>query len=159
MAFTIPQGLHIVNAYGPCAADDIDTNADYVCLKNVHRAFILVKHAGANDTDLVIGVKEATAVAGTSAAAITTTFPIWTSAGTTSADAWTKETNAATYTIDPATKGSAIVIMQIDPSILSAGFDCIQVYTTGGHADNFVDAMYVLQMSFKDPSPVSAIVD
>lgn len=159
MAFTIPQGLHIVNAYGPCAGNGIGTSADWVCLKNVHRAFVFVKHAGANDTDLVIGVKEATAVAGTSAAAITATFPIWTSAGTTSADTWTKETNAASYTIDPATKGSAIVIMQIDPSIFSAGFDCLQVYTTGGHASNFVDAAYILQMSFKDPSPISAIVD
>jgi len=159
MGFTIPENLHIVNAYGPCAGNGIGTSADWVSLKDVVRAFVLVKCAGANDTDLVIGIKEATAVAGTSAAAITATVPIYTSVGTTSADTWTKQTDAATYTVDPATVGSSIVVMQIDPSILSAGFDCLQVYTTGGHASNFVDAMYLLEMAYKTQAGVTAITD
>ena len=156
---TLPENLKFVNCYGPCAGNGVGTSGDYVSLKNVLRAYVIVKHAGANDTDLVIAIKEATAVAGTSAAAITATMPIWVSPGTTSDDLQDRQTDAATYTLDPATLGSAIVIIEVDPAILSAGFDCIQAYTTGGHASNFVDVIYALQMAYaQDPAP-AAVTD
>lgn len=157
--FTIPEGLHIVNCWGPGAGDGIGTNGDYVSLKNVQKAFAIFKHAGANDTDLVCKLKEATTVAGGSATDITASVRIWTTPGTTSSDTWTRETDAATYTIDPATLGSAIVVMEVNPIILSSGFDCIQAYTTGGHASNFATAFYMLQMRYKSDSPPSAIAD
>lgn len=156
---TLPENVKFVKCYGPLAANGIGTNGDFVSLKNVRRAWLIVIHSGSTDTDLVIAIKEATSVAGGSATAITATMPIWVSPGSTTDDLLDRQTDAANYTLDPATLGEAIVIIEVDPAKLSAGFDCIQGYTTGGNAGNFVVMFYALQMAYaEDPAP-AAITD
>lgn len=152
----IPENLFPVTAWMG-AADGIDDNADYISCKTAHRVYVMVTHKGTNDTDLVIGLREATTVAAGSAAAITATMPIWKSTGSTSSDTFTRATDAATDTIDPATEGTQIVIFEWDPAKFSAGFDCLQVYTTGGHASNFVHAVYFIEPRYQPA--VSAIAD
>lgn len=138
-------------------------SADWISLKNVHKALVWVKHSGVTDTDLTLKLQEATAVAGTSAADIAVTMPIWadTDCGTGS-DTLVKQTAAATYTIDPATAGGTLVCFEVDPArVLSAGFDCIRLAATGGNASNNVFAWYELEYRYAGPadSMPTAITD
>ena len=138
-------------------------SADWISLKNVHKALVWVKHSGVNATNLVLKLQEATAVAGTSAADISTTMPIWadTDAGTGS-DTMVAQTAAATFTISPATQGSTLVCFEVDPArLLSAGFDCLRLAATGGNASNNIFAWYELEYRYAgtaDTMP-SAITD
>jgi hypothetical protein len=152
----IPERLHPVTAWIG-AANGLGTNADWVSCKTALRVYVMVTHSGTNDTDLVLSLKEATTVAGGSAAAITATFQIWKSTGSTSADTWTRATDAASDTIDPATEGTQVTIFAWDCSKFTSGFDCLQVVATGGHASNFVSATYFIEPRYQPA--VSAIVD
>jgi len=142
----------------PTVAGNALSTGDYICLKNVHMAYCLVTHVGANDTDLVISFSEATDAAAGSAAAITATFPLWTDADWSSqSDALVRGTDAANKTIDPATESPSFTIFQIDPAKLSAGFDWIAVVGTGGHASNFVTVHWLLESRYPADPPPTAI--
>jgi hypothetical protein len=159
MGFTLPENLKIVSAMdGINAANAL--GGDYVSLKNAHKAWLVFQHDGTNDTDLTVGVNEATTVAGGSATAITATMPIWvdSDAGTQS-DTLVRQTDAANYVIDPATEGTCLLVIEVDPAKLSAGFDCVAVVGTGGHASNNVSAHWYLESRYPGDQPPSAIVD
>lgn len=136
------------------------TLSDYLCMKNVKRATFIVSHAGTNDTDLTVGLDEATAVAGSTHAAVTATFPIQVDIdhGITS-DILVRQTDAASYAIDPATSGSAIVVMEWDPAKHTDGYDCIAVTGSGGHGSNTVTVFAILEMKYQQASLPSCIID
>jgi hypothetical protein len=145
---------------GAIVAGNALSTGDYICLKNAHMAYCIVVHDGANDTDLTVSFKEATAVAGTSAAAITATFPFVTDANFGSAsDTLARGTDAANKAIDPATENPSLTIFQIDPAKLSAGFDCIAVVGTGGHASNNVCVLWMLESRYPADPPPTVITD
>ncbi|MFA7121887.1 MAG: hypothetical protein WC277_10455 [Bacilli bacterium] len=156
-----PEKGKVVVANDIAAANALD--ADWISVKNAHRVLVWLKHSGTNDTDLVLKLQEATAVAGTSSADIAVTMPIYadTDAGTGS-DTMAKQTDAATFTIDPATQGSTLVCFDVDPArVLSDGFDCIRIAATGGHGSNNVFAWYEIETRYRGPvaSMPSAITD
>ena len=158
-----PEKGKTVVAKDISAADALLETADWISLKNVHKALVWVKHSGVNATNLVLKLQEATNVAGGSADDIATTFPIWADvdAGTGS-DTLVRQTDAATFTISPATQGSALVCFEVDPArLLSAGFDCIRLASTGGHGSNNVVAWYELEYRYAGPADTmpSAITD
>jgi len=159
---TLPEAFKICcgsNGDAIVAANALSTG-DYICLKNVHMAYCIVVHSGSTDTDLTVGFSEATAVAGTSAAAITATFPLWTDTDWGSAsDTLTRQTDAATDAIDPATEDPVIQVWQIDPAKLSAGFDCIAVTGTNGNASNNVCVLWFLETRYPGDQPPTAITD
>lgn len=145
------------------AANALLETADWINLRNAHRVLVWVKHEGVNATSLVLKLQQATAVAGTGKADIAVTVPIYADddAGTGS-DTLVKQTAAATYTIAPATQGSALVCFDVDPArVLSAGFDCLRVAATGGHGSNNVFAWYEIETRDRGPvaSMPSAITD
>ena len=160
---TLPEVFKFVSggpAAGPsCAANALSTG-DYVCLKNVHMAYCVVVHQGANDTDLTISFKEATAVAGTGAATISATLAFWTDDDWGSgSDTMTRQTDAANDTIDPATENPVIQVWQIDPAKLSAGYDCVACVGTNGDASNDLCVLWLLQTRYAADQPPTAITD
>ena len=95
MALKFPQDVKPVLLFQGAANA---VACDYISLKNVMACWLLVTHTGANDTDLVLTVKEASDVAGTGVQTIGRTVPIWldADAGTTS-DTLVRQTDATGY--------------------------------------------------------------
>lgn len=126
------------------------TLSDYVSMKNVKKATFIISHAGANDTDLTVGLEEATAVAGSVHAAVTKTFPILVDVNHgTSSDVLERQTDAASYVIDPATAGSALVVFEWDPAKHTEGYSCVAVNGSGGHGSNTVVIFAILEMKYQ----------
>lgn len=161
MFASIVEKYKIVEAITPTAANAITTACDYVSLKNIHKAWVVVNHYSAGgDTDAVFGVREATAVAGTGVTAITTVMPGWLNTDTSASDTLTKQTSAATYTIDTGAAKPQLLVIEVDPAILSAGFDVIQAYETGGgNAANYASVIYILEPRYPQAVPPTAITD
>jgi hypothetical protein len=133
---------------------------DYICTKNLLKVWFLVKHKGANDTDLTLGLTEATDVAAGTNAAVTATFPIWVDADHgTSSDLLVRQTDAASYVIDPALYGNSLVVIEWDPVKHSAGYDCIAVTGTNGHGSNIVNIVAIGELKYQSASPPSIIID
>jgi len=126
---------------------------DYISLKNVIKAFVVV-HLDQGDADTaVITIEEATAVAGTSHTAITNVVPIWSNLDCADSDVLVSRTAAVSYETDAGVKHK-IVIFQIDPAILSDGFDCIMVKVVVGAASK-VSAQYILEQRYSGAVEIS----
>lgn len=161
MARTLPEVFKVVCMYK--GSPDSAVISDYICCKNAHKVWILLSHEGATDTDVTaVALKEATDVAGGTSAAVTATFPIWSihQATYSTADTWTRETNAAAYTpIDPALYGATSLIFEWDPALHTAGYDCLAVTWAGGNAANSWQIWAFIDERYAQVSPPSAIVD
>lgn len=144
----------------PIQAANALSVGDYICCKHVHRAWAVITHVGGNDTDLTLEFSEATTVAGGSAQDVTATSRIWADidAGTGS-DTLVRQTDAATFAIDPATMNPCLVVMEWDPSQFSSGYDCIAVKGNSGHGSNNVHVLWFLQMRDQADPPPSVIID
>lgn len=153
----IPQNYKLLKLYQG-AANAVD--CDVVCCKGVHKVWFVISHNGANDTDLTLTLTEATDVAAGTTSAVTATCPIWldADAGTTS-DTLVAQTEAAAITIDPATQGSALAIIEWNPVKHTAGYDCITLADSGGHADNTIAILAVVDMRYPQETPPSVITD
>jgi len=139
----IPENIVPVSlTVGPVTTNG-GVTTDYICLKNVHMlvAVFHLKQASGHATG--IDPVQATAVAGTSAKAITATVPIWSNEDVTATSVLVRQTDAITYTVTNDVK-SKVVVMQIDPAGLDVlnGFDCL-CFTVddSSTAGNFVSAM------------------
>ena len=137
------------------------TMSDYLSMKNVKHATFVISHAGATDTDLTVGLDEATAVAAGTHRSVTAVFPILVDIdhGTTSDTLVREAADAATYKIDPATMGSAIVVFEWDPAKHTEGYDCIAVRGSGGDASDTVVVFAILEMKYQQASLPSCIID
>jgi hypothetical protein len=162
MSFNFPEEFKLVlgGSVLPIQAANALSTGDYICCKNVQKAWAVITHQGANDTDLVLEFSEATDVAGSGAADVTKTVPNWrdNDAGTGS-DTLVKQTDAATVTIDPATQNPVLVVMEWDPAKFTAGYDCIAVKGNNGHGSNNVHVLWILEMRYADNQPPSVIID
>ncbi len=156
--FSLPEQCKIVlvnNTAGNAVA------CDYICCKNAHKVWFLIFHAGANDTDLTLGLQEAVDVAATGgASAVTATFPIWkdVDAGA-SSDLLVRQSDAASLVIDPATQNPVLAIFEWDPAKHTPGYDCISVSDSGGHANNTVQIIAFILERYQADQPPSAIID
>lgn len=146
----------IIMGHEPALETAIDDTSDWVCLKNAAGVYIIVAtYGGGGVTDLVLSVHEGTTGAGTTA--ITAVFPIWVNADTATSDTMVRQTDAAGYTIDNALQDNQLVVFYIDASILSAGYDWIQLGSSGGHGSNYASVLYMLDGArYKQVTPPSA---
>jgi hypothetical protein len=132
-----PSSIKPVLLYSGAA--NFSTSCDTVCMKNLHKLWFFIDHAGANDTDCVLSLYEATDVAAGTTAAVTTTCPVWTAVGAgTTVEDYTRQTDAYSITVDPATQNPVLGIIEWDPAKHTAGYDCIKLVATGagGHGSN-----------------------
>jgi hypothetical protein len=155
-----PETNPIITALAPQAASTIADVADWVCLKNAKGCYIVVQYGGAGDTDPVFTVHEGATGTGTTAITTGAEFPIWKNEACTTTDALTRATDALTFTIDGNKSGGTIqlFVMYVPASILSAGYDWIQLGSTAGNAASFVSALYILDGErYQQGTPPTAI--
>jgi len=132
---------------------------DYISVKTLKEVWVRFSFTQAVSHQTICSVKEATNVSAGSAAAISTVMPNWYTTDTGTTDALTKGTDAATVTLAAGTTNQ-VVLIKVDPVILSAGFDCIAGYTTASsQSTNFVDISYFGLTRYPSATPPSVIVD
>ena len=159
MNFTLPESLCVVEACRPNLQNGLDTG-DAICCKNLSKVWVVLQnYSGGGDTDLVIYLYEATDVAIGTTAVITATFPIWTNLDTATSDQFTKQDDAANYTVDTEAADNSIVILEWDPAKFTAGYDCLYVLSTGGNVANYGSALYIGLPMYQSDNPPSIIVD
>ena len=111
----------------------------------VHGAFLVI-HTGATDVDLTCTLMEATDVAAGTNQAITTAVPLYldTDLGT-SSDTLAATTAAYAYVINTTAAGDRqqMVLFEIDPAILSAGYPCVYMTAVTGSASNLVTILFL----------------
>jgi hypothetical protein len=154
--FSLPQNCKIVTAIAPSAGAAV--TGDYISLKNAHKCWVVILSSGGNATAATFGINEATAVAPTAAGASAALFPNWINNSTAVADALTKNADAATVTTDGLATPKLIVI-EVDPALLTAGYDCIAVTEGASNAANITSAIYVIAERYQQATPPAAITD
>jgi hypothetical protein len=155
----IPLGIKPVLLYQGAANA---VACDVMSMKNVKRAWFVVIHTGANDTDLTLQLQEATDVAAGTNQAIAVPCPIWrdNDAGTTS-DGLVLQTADDNIVIDPATQNGVVAVIEWDPAKHDHvdGYDCIYLADSGGHASNDVTILGLCEMKYQGDSTPTVITD
>ena len=127
------------------------------------RSFKSVKFDQSIECVLQLGIdpKQASAVAGTGAKALSSAAPIWANEDTAAGDTLVRQTDAVTFNV-AATVKKKQVIFQINPAALDNdnGFDVLGcAIDDSSQATNFVSVLYILQTKYPQSTPPSAIVD
>ncbi len=158
-SITLPEQFKIVEALTP-GADAAGRTGDYVSLKNVVKAWIVVHVDQGNAATIALTPKQAKDVAGTDVKALANAVPIWADEDCAASDALVAQTAATSFTTSAAVKHK-VAVFEIDPVRLdvAGGFDCLTILTGASHAANITAAMYYLQTTYPQATPPSAIVD
>ena len=154
----LPQDLKIVEGNAPTTTNAAVTG-DYISTKNFLKIWVkfTFKQAATNAT--VCSIYEAEDVTPTGAVAVAVTMPNWYNQDISTTDSLTKGTNAATVTL-AAGATDQVVIIEVDPIILSASHDCIAGHTTASsESTNFVHIEYLGIPRYPQGTPPTAITD
>jgi len=140
----LPEDVKIVEGLAPQVGAAAAVTGDYVSLKNIHKAYVVIHYFQGDATDITWHVKRATAVAPTGAIAVTETLNIWSNLDCATLDLLVKRTAAINYA-SGAGQTHKQIIFEVDPAALAAGFDCIAgCSTTAIAATSAVEIMYYL---------------
>lgn len=157
----IPEGVMEVNAVRPQAGGAI--TGDYISLKNVNMAWVVVTIYQDTADQVAITIEQATDVSNslTDSKAITNVVPIFANEDCASSDAFTRQTDAVSFTTSVADDVIKKVIFQIDPALLDVNndFDCITVKTAASDVTNLTEAHYLCEMKYKKEVPPTIITD
>jgi len=125
MLRSLAENFKIVQGSAPVTSNGGFT-ADYVSLKNVNKAWILVEMTQAAAHATLLSPKQATAVAGTGVKVLANTVPIWANEDTATTDTLARQTDAVNYTVTADIKNKT-VLFEIDPAVLDTAndFDCL----------------------------------
>jgi len=133
--------------------DELDSFTGYPVFLTSDHAYI---HQGKGFS--LCGETTSVAAAGTYAITTGAEFPIWTNLTAESSDAWTRETDAITYTLNGSAGGNCLVAFYVPASILTAGRDWIHLGASAGDAGNIVSVLYILDGArYKQASVPTAI--
>lgn len=156
----IPESLKIVEALEP-ATDAAGRTSDYVSLKNVQRAWVLVHITQGNAATVALTPEQASAVAGTGHKALANDIPIWANQDCAAGDSLTRQTDDVDFTTSAATKHKLIVFGPIEPASLdvAGGFDCLSIVTGASDIANLTAATFLLEMRHEGVTTPSVIVD
>jgi len=155
--FSLLQDYKLVTALIP-AAGGAGRVGDYVCLKNAHKCWIMIQDSGGNASAVTYTINEATAVAPTGAVLCGALFPNWINNSTAVTDTLVRNADAATVTTD-ANATPKLIIIDVNPALLTAGFDCVAVVEGAANAGNLLCATYIIEERYKQATPPSAILD
>lgn len=159
--FTLAENFKIVDATAGPVTTNGGVTADYVSLKNVHRAWIVLQFTQAVGHATGIDPTQSTAVAGTGVKATTALHRIWANEATATSDTLVQQTSAITYNVTNDIK-KKIVIIEVDPEDfdVAGGFDVLGfTIDDSSQATNFVSGIYVLAMRYTAATPPAAITD
>jgi len=158
-----PETYPIIEGHEPVASDALADTSDAIKLTNAKGCLIIIHEDFAVDANhLVLTVHEgataAEAAAGTYPLTTGAEFPIWSNLVCQTSDAFTRETNALTYTINGVAGGNAIVCFYIPASILTPGREWIALGAAAGDAGNLVSVLYILDGArYQQETPPTAI--
>ena len=148
-------------AHEPALLDALLDTSDWVCLKDAAGCLITYVHYYGGDADITFSVHEG--ATGTGTTAITTVFPIWVNLNAASTDAaintMVRQTDAASYELNTGDNATNVVIQfYIDASILTAGYDWIQLGTSSGDGSSYGAAIYQLDgFRYQQVTPPNAL--
>ncbi len=158
---SLPEHFKIVSAtQGPVTTNG-GVTADYVSLKNCHKAWVVCSFTQAVGHATGIDPKQASDVAGTGVKVLSANAPIWANEDVATSDTLASQTAAKTYDLTNDVK-KKLVVFEIDPSAFDVanGFDVLGcAVDDSSQATNFVDITYWLQMRYKEDVPPAAITD
>ena len=160
MNITLPENFKIVQGLSPVTSNG-GADSDYVCLKNIKKAYILVEATQAVGHATVFAPYQATAVAGTSAKVLANAVKIWENEDTASSDTLVRQTDAINLTVTADVKNKT-VLFEIDPATLDTAnnFDCIKLNVSdSSQATNFVSVTFILETKYAQATPPAAITD
>lgn len=165
--FTLPQQAKIVQAIQPRTtnAGISATNANYVSLKNYHKAYLVVSLTQAVGHATTVTLRKATAVgkmgvAPTGDAAFGTTAAIWLNQDVATSDTLVEQTAAALQAVD-ANATNKLLIFEIDPASLGSTYDVVG-FTVGdsSQATDLISAIWVLVPArYAQATPLTAETD
>ena len=158
----LPEQFKIVDATAAPVTTNGGVTSDYVSLKNVRYAWIVIQLKQAVGHATSIQPKVATDVTPTGATNITFPAPIWANLDTAASDTLVARTAATSYAVTTAAKPMQIII-GIDPSAVAAQGATYDVLgftvSDSSQATNFVSAQFVLEMIHQQATPPAAITD
>ena len=150
------EGGKIVQAIPP-ATNGSALNGDFIKLRDAVMCFVIVNILQANAAQATISIEKATDDA-VGNIPITTAVPIWSNLDAAASDTLVRRTNAVNYQLDAGIKNK-LVIIQIDPAELGAGYDWLRVVVGASNVANIVSAEYhLVGTRYKQATPPSAIV-
>jgi hypothetical protein len=159
MSYGLPHLYKIVSATAGCRTTDGGVTADNVCLKNVHKAWIVAHYRQAVSHATTITPK----VGATDAActtAITFSAKWWKNADISTSDTLTAQT-AATTMACTAGATDQLVVIEIDPADVkaqSATYDWLGLtIATSAQSTDFVSILYFLETRYPQDTPPAAI--
>jgi len=146
-----PEGLHMVVGLPPTVGTAAPIVGDYISVKNAHKVWCIVLYNQDDVNSIVFGVNEATGVAPAGVAAITATMPIYANLATGTNDRLVQQAAAATFA-SGAGIADKMIVFEVDPSILSAGCDCIALRSdTNIAAVQWVSYIYLIEPRYAGP--------
>ncbi len=154
----LPEQFKIVNGT-PVVTTNGAVTCDYVSLKNVNMAWIVLSFLQAATDATVINPRRATLVDGTGSVAIAHSAPNWKNADVSASDTLVRGADGTTVTLTAGTTDQLVVI-QIDPAQMGETFDVLGcVIDTSGEATNYVVVNYFLEMRYAQATPPVVITD
>lgn len=157
---TLIEDYKVVQAVEPKT-----TNAaivgDYVSLKNVMSATVIVNLTQAVAHATTVSLFQAKDVSGTEAKALALDVPIWANEDTALSDNALRQANGTSYTVANTAKNKQVVF-HVDPTKLDInnGFTCLNVRIGAStQATNFASAEYILDSKYAGDVPSSVVVD
>ena len=147
--FRVPEGTHLVQGASPVVGAAAAVVGDYISLRYAHKVWCVIMYNQADGNAITFGVNEATGVLPAGAAAITAVMPIFSNLACGTNDRWVRRADAATYATD-AGAAEKMIVFEVDPAILSAGFDCIALRSdTAIAAAQYVAYFYLIAPRYK----------
>jgi len=134
---------------------------DYVSLKNVQMAWIVILLTQATGHETLIQPQVATSVLPTGAVSITFATDFWSNEDTDTTDTLVKQTTATSFSVD-GDVAHKMVVVKMDPSdVVAQGvtYDCIGCTIESSKQFNYVAALYVLQERYPQETPPTALLD
>lgn len=159
MIQSLPQTCNIISLLANAADAAGRTSTNYASLKSAVKVTVIARVNQGNAATVALSLLQATAVAGTGSKA-GPTASIWTNQDAQTADAFTKQTDAASFTTSAAVKDK-IVVFEFVPAAMDTanGFDCIGISTGASNAANITSAMVIIQTGYAQAAPPSALTD
>ena len=166
LPFSLPENFGIINVGVTATAQGVVY--DTISCKNAHKVWFIITQAYFADTDITFSLIEATAVSGGTTAAVTVALPIWydvdvaaiVSGDPTGALAkMTLITTGSSHEFDTSAGKSQMCVIEWDPSKHTAGYDCIQIADTNGHASSYVTAIAIVQTRYPQAAPPSVLLN
>ncbi len=143
----------------PYVTTNAEVTCDYVSLKNINMAWIVLHFLNAATHETIINPRRATAVGPTGSVAIAHNAPNWINESTAATDTLVRGEDGTTVTVALGVTNKLVVI-QIDPAQLGDTYDVLGcVITASGEANNFVAVEYYLETRYGQATPPTAITD